>query len=428
MRTPRLPLLLLLALTPLLGGCGGAAGGEGGDGVTNAHATYTLDRHLDVYSSLPLGGPPTSAGSAARQIADGERLALADAHGRAGRFRVGLVSLDDSGPEGRWQPDIVATNARAAARDKHTVAYVGDYDSGATAVSLPITNQAGILQISPRSPYVGLTSSYDAGQGDPERFYLTGKRNFVRLLPGDPVQGAAQVALMRRLGVRSVYVLGDGEPFNSPLASIVAEDAKAAGIEVLGEQTVEVAEATPETSFVGVVEAVIESGAGAVFLSAQASEGAALLWRQLHAADRRLSLLGSSELAEPPFTETVGAAAGRTYLTSPVLPASLYPPAARRVLAQFHRRYAAAPTANVLYGYAAMRMVLDAIESAGPAPEERKAVIAAAFATHRHDSAIGRFSVLGDGETTIARYGVYRIRHGRPAFWRALRLHGPHVP
>ena len=74
-------------------------------------------------------------------------------------------------------------------------------------MSLPLTNAAGILQVSPASPYIGLTSSFDASQDEPERFYLTGKRTFGRIAPGDTVQAAAQVALLRRLGVQQA-VLG----------------------------------------------------------------------------------------------------------------------------------------------------------------------------------------------------------------------------
>ena len=75
---------------------------------------------------------------------------------------------------GVWDPGLTAADAKAAAQDKTTIAYLGDYDSGASAISLPLVNAAGILQISPASPYVGLTSARDAGQDEPDRFYPTG--------------------------------------------------------------------------------------------------------------------------------------------------------------------------------------------------------------------------------------------------------------
>ncbi|HEY1689234.1 MAG TPA: branched-chain amino acid ABC transporter substrate-binding protein [Solirubrobacteraceae bacterium] len=402
-----------MAIAPLLAGCGG---------TSESQAQTTIGSHLTIYSSLPLTGP---AGEEGQQVLDGERLALADAHGDVGRFSVSLESLDDANPEGgeeEWSRGETAANASAAAKNETTIAYIGDFDSYATAISLQTTNQAGILQVSPRSPYVGLTSSFDAGQGDPERLYPTGKRNFVRLLPGDIVEGAAEVQLMRSLGLHTVYILSDGEPFEMPLASIVADDATAAGMEVVGEAVVEVAHANAESSFEAQVEAVGESGAEAIFYSGQAGEGVESLWRQLHAAYPAMPLLGSDELAEPLFAAGIGPAGGMTYVTTPVLPPQRYPAPAKRVLDEFRSRYHFAPSSYVLCGYEAMSVVLAAIERAGIEGNDREAVVKAMFETRRRESVLGRYSVLSDGETTLASYGVDRIERGQLRFWRELRV------
>ena len=49
-------------------------------------------------------------------------------------------------------------NAHAAADDNSTIGYVGEFNSGASAISIPVLNRAGIPQISPTSTAVGLTS------------------------------------------------------------------------------------------------------------------------------------------------------------------------------------------------------------------------------------------------------------------------------
>ena len=417
MRARWLLLLAGILSAPLLAGCGS---------VAPSSAKTAIGSHLTVYSSMPLQG---ASANVAQQVVAGEKLALADVHGRVGRFTIGFSSLDDSGKSGTWDPGVSTLDAKTAAKDERTIAYIGDYDSGATAVSLPLTNQAGILQISPRSPYVGLTSSFDAGQGDPERFYPSGRHSFVRLLPGDPVQGAAQISLMHVLRVHRVYVLSDGEPFTEPLATIVAEEAKPAGIEVLGEDTVEVAEAGSEPSFEGEVEKIVEKGPEAVFFSGADNPGTIALWQELHEADPRLLLLGSSDMAESAFASEIGpAAASVTYLTSPVLPPSSYPSKAKQVLRQYRERFHARPSSYVLYGYEAMGVVLAAIKAAGHNGDDREAVIEAVFKMHDRRSVIGAYSVLASGETTLTRYGVDRVRHGRTAFWRELSVSGPHVP
>ena len=50
-------------------------------------------------------------------------------------------------------------DADAAVSDPDVLAYVGDFDSGRSAVSAPIVGQAGLLQISPSNTAVGLTKT-----------------------------------------------------------------------------------------------------------------------------------------------------------------------------------------------------------------------------------------------------------------------------
>ena len=69
-------------------------------------------------------------------------------------------SLDDStAAAGKWDPGQTAANARKVASDSKTVYYIGEFNSGASEVSIPILNEAGIPQVSPANTYVGLTTS-----------------------------------------------------------------------------------------------------------------------------------------------------------------------------------------------------------------------------------------------------------------------------
>jgi branched-chain amino acid transport system substrate-binding protein len=403
-----------LCLAALAAGATGAAG-CGGTGATGA--SETASNQLVVYSSLPLQGPSAAI---SQQIVNGEKLALAQAGGRVGAFRVSYVSLDDSNPaNGKWSPDVTATDAKMAAQDTSTIAYLGDYNSAATALSLPLINAAGILQVSPSSPYVGLTSSLDAGQDEPGRFYPTGRRTFARLQPGDPGQAAAQVGLMHALGVRKVYVLDDQDPFEVPLAQLVAGDAQRSGIALAAHDTLSI---TPGATYTGEVEKIVESGAQAVFFAGGPAPGTEVLWKQLHRANPRLLLLGPSTMVNEAFTSAIGTAGDNTYLTTPVLDPSLYPGSARRVLSEYQRSFGAGAEAYALYGYEAMSAVLGAIRSAGSRGNDRQAVIDRFFATAHPDSVLGPYSIEADGETTLAQYGVDRVLGGRPIFYRAISI------
>jgi branched-chain amino acid transport system substrate-binding protein len=47
-------------------------------------------------------------------------------------------------------------------------------------------------------------------------------------------------------------------------------------------------------------------------------------------------------------------------------------------------------------------------------------VVAALFATRDRRSVLGTYSIGANGESTIRRYGVYRVIAGRLSFWKAI--------
>lgn len=125
--------------------------------------------HLTIYSSSPQRGPLRAIGA---DVLDAERLALAQDSGRVGRYRVRMIALDASTPGvGRSDPAQISLNARRAAKDPRTVAYLGELATGTSAISIPLTNEAGILQVSPLDTAMALTTASLAVAGSPERFY-----------------------------------------------------------------------------------------------------------------------------------------------------------------------------------------------------------------------------------------------------------------
>jgi ABC-type branched-subunit amino acid transport system substrate-binding protein len=91
-------------------------------------------------------------------------------------------------------------------------------------------------------------------------------------------------------------------------------------------------------------------------------------------------------------------------LLSPLLPPRTYGPRARRVLK------ATAPNdVEVLYGYEAMRVVLDAIAAAGPGARDRAAVARQALTPRARQSVIGPYRVLPGGDRAPIRFGSYEL-------------------
>jgi branched-chain amino acid transport system substrate-binding protein len=193
-------------------------------------------------------------------IQDGEELALDQAHRNLRDLNVNVVQLDD-GDAGGWNPTAAENVASNATKDRDTIAYIGDYDSGATATTLPITNRADILQVSPASSYVGLTDPNPVDQiGEPGRYYPSGVRTFARLVPSDVKEAVATTSFMRSLGVPRLYVLADDSapydgPFDSAIAPIVASDATKAGITLAGSAQIDTASTIQPAGYAGVAAA-----------------------------------------------------------------------------------------------------------------------------------------------------------------------------
>src|SRR6185295_8569973 len=163
--------------------CGG--GGSGGEKAPSGGPA----KAVTIYSSYPLQG----AGRAQSEAAvNGAKLAIAQAHGKAGSIKVTYKPLDDSTAQAaNWTPEATSANARKAAQDKSTAVYLGEFNSGATAVSLPILNEAGVPQISPANTGVGLTTDDPGAQpGEPDKYYPSGTRTYARIVPRDTIQGA----------------------------------------------------------------------------------------------------------------------------------------------------------------------------------------------------------------------------------------------
>lgn len=379
-------------------------------------------RRLSVYLSLPFEGPSAPDGQAAL---GGVELALDAAHHRVGRYRITLQVLDDATPAARgWDPGQTLANARRAAADPRAIGYIGELNSGASAISVPQLNRAGIAQISPASTAVGLTSALPgASPGEPEKYYPAQRRTFVRVVPDDRVQATVQVRLQLQEGCERVVVLDDGEVDGRDGAASFAAAARAAGLTVAAVQ-----EFDPRaTDYRAFAATVAPTGAQCVLVSALPQSHTALLVAQVAAADPHVLFFAWSGLAVGGFTDPAqgGIPASldpRVLVTVPAPVAADATPAGRQVIADAARRFGAAGPLT-LDGYEAMRLMLGAIARAtdgGRRAARRGAVLTALFAGRRHHGVLGAYRVRADGDTTLDRYAVERVSDGRLVLWKAM--------
>jgi branched-chain amino acid transport system substrate-binding protein len=387
-------------------------GGGGGGGESSGNVT--------VYSSLPLQGasrPQTTA------MVNGIKLALKQANNKAGDFTIKYQSLDDSTAQaGTWTPEATSANARRAAQDQNAVAYIGEFNSGASAISLPILNEGGLAQVSPANTAVGLTTDEaGADKGEPDKYYPAGNRHYVRIVPKDTIQGAALATLMKEEGCGNAYILNDKEVYGAGLARNIESAAEQQQLEILGNDGID----PKAPNFRSLAAKLKSEGAECFVFSGITANGAVQLYKDVAAALPDAKLFGPDGVAESGFADPKEggipeSVASRTLVTVATLSPDEYPPEGQKFFEDFEAAYGEDnPDPYAIYGYEAMRLVMDALERAGS--NDKQAVIDALFDTKGRQSVLGTYDIDENGDTTLTDYGVYKIEGGELGFDRTIK-------
>ena len=323
-------------------------------------------------------------------------------------------------------------NARKVAQDDARVAYIGEFNSGASAISIPLLNEAGIAQVSPANTAVGLTTDEPgadagrAGQVLPDRQAQLRARS----CPKDTIQGAALATLMKEDGcTKRRHPERQGGLRRGPRRATSRARRRSSGIEVArqrghrpeGRRTTarwrrRSSRRAPTASFLGGITA----------------NGAVQLFKDVAAALPDAKLYGPDGVAEAGFADPKegGIPARRRRATIQVTVATLspdeYPPEGKKFFEDFEAEYGEDnPDPYAIYGYEAMNAGArrDASE---PATEcnDRQAVIEALFSTKDRESVLGTYSIDENGDTTLTDYGVYKIEDGELVFDETIKAAG----
>jgi branched-chain amino acid transport system substrate-binding protein len=375
---------------------------------------------LTIYASAPLQGPARGEGKA---VENGARLALDDAGGQVAGYQIRYRPLDDSlRSTGAADEGKAAHNALGATKNRTTVGYIGEYNSGISKVTIPILNKGGIAQVSPSNTYVGLTEGGPGSTpGEPAKYYVTGRRTYARVVPNDSVQGPALAAAARDAGCKAIQIWDSHTVYSRGLAKTAAATAKRLGIRVAHRRSIDprqpnyrpMARRIRADCFVFTGE--IESNG----VQAVRDAAGARSVRKLFAGDGMClnDVAASRRGGLPPRI------AARFHCTISLLAPDAYPPASADIFSRYAQRFGGktARNPNLLYGYESMSLLLDSIaRAAAQGPVTRRSVVTELFATKDRASPLGTYSIDRHGDTTITDYGLYKVKAGRLRFDRVV--------
>jgi branched-chain amino acid transport system substrate-binding protein len=344
------------------------------------------------------------------------RFVLAEHGFRAGAYRVGYLSCDDSTAQAGGT-DVAKCRANAAAyvADQAVLGIIGAYDSSCTGVELPTTSAAKggpLAMISPSNTYVGLTR---AGPGTPRgelgSFYPKGERNFVRIIGADNAQGAADAMLAKQLDARRVFALDDGESYGIGVAACFKRAARRLGLVVAGTAAWQ----PSNDRFDALAREIQHSGATAVFLggllyspSGTPTGGSLIRALRRVLGPRTLIIASDGFLPIADVRAAADSAANGLYVSVNGEPNADLGAAGQRFLKSFaatqpHRlvvSYAAT------YGAQAAEVLLGAIAASNGT---RASVTERLRAARIHDGILGSFSFDRTGDIVPAPVTIFRI-------------------
>ena len=353
-------------------------------------------------------------------MVDAIRFVLQDHGFRAGEHTVGYRSCDDSTAQsGNFEFRRCAANANAFAAADRLVAVIGPFYSFCAQLMIPILNRAAggpLALVGPTTTWPNLTRGGEFAmpppygyRGEPDVYYPTGKRNFVRLSASGDLAGVALARLAKSLELRSVYLIND-----DPAGAVLFTDgferaAPELGIDVAGVRSV-----GTEPRSDAVAAAVERSGADGVVLgTALAYGGGDLIEALRKRLGDRVTLLAGDGFAEPDTLRALGRPADGLYVVNPGLSPSApdLTPAAQRFVREFGVK---AGELGVLEAAQATETVLAAIARSDGT---RASVLDELQNTREQDGILGDFSFDRHGDMTPALFTILRVTgtRSRPA-------------
>ena len=408
-----------LAVSLIVGACqNNPSASTGTSSPASSVEPATSGNSVKIVSSLPMTG---SALGQTQTIVNAIKQALDENKSTAcnGKVKIDYEVMDDAtAAAGKWDPAQETENANKAVADKSVVAYIGTFNSGAAKLAIPILNRADVVMVSPVNTYPGLTKPGLGEANEPDIYYPNGKRNYVRVVPADDLQGAAGANWAKSLGVKKVYILDDQELYGKGLADIFETTAKKVGLEVLGHEGID-----PKASdYKALMTKIKALGPDLIYFGGiTQNNGGQLIKdaRNVGMTPDKVKFMGPDGTFEQALIDAAGKDAEGYYATFGGLPGKELTGAGKTWYEAYKAKYNAEPEAYAAYGYEAAKVVIDAIDKV--CKNDRAAIRDAVMDTKDFKGVLGTWSFDANGDTSLATMSGNVVKNGKFEFASVLK-------
>jgi branched-chain amino acid transport system substrate-binding protein len=290
------------------------------------------------------------------------------------------------------------------------IGVIGTYNSGCAAVEIPILNRAsggGIPMVSPGNTLVCLTeAAATCKPEEPDVYYPTGRRNYVRVVPNDAVQGAGLATFANESGISKPYLLSAAhDPTSEGQALAFEGAARSLGMQIAG-----TAQWDPEgKNYADVMRAVKASGADAVLLAGLLEQNGAELIKDKVAVlgpnAGPVKLLAPDGFAQQATIDRAGQASAGMFVSLPGKAPGALTGEGDVFVKELKAQIGDEPI-EVFAPYAgeAAEVLINAVRVG----DDRAGAIETLFRTHVNDGITGTFSITPSGDPSPAPISVQR--------------------
>jgi branched-chain amino acid transport system substrate-binding protein len=406
--------VLAVALAASLSACTSSS-----SSTSSAASSGASGGTIKIGVDLPVSGADASIGMPTQ---NGAVLAVEEANRNGfagGKFKLDTSLLDDA-VQGKHDPAAGAQNVKTFISDSTVLAMVGPFNSNVAKSEIPLTNDAGLAQISPSNTNDGLTIGDDAKK---LRTAHPDVNTYFRVCTRDAKQGAAlaQVAA-DRLKLKKVFVIDDNETYGKGLADVFDASFRQLGGTVLGHEHI----TANQVDFKALLTKIKAQGPDAVFFGGNTSTGGGLIRRQMSDVGLgKTPFLGGDGISDDEFEKQAGDSANGSYMTV-ASPDATKLPSAKAFVDAYKARFKTDVGPYSANAYAAAKIEIAAFEKAiadaGGKMPTRGDVLKYIAATKEFDSPIGKIGFDANGDTTSPVLSLLNVQGGKKVVIDVIQL------
>ncbi len=417
-------LLAIAAGTSVAATASATSGTTAGTTAATAAAGSGTKTKVIISTDLPLQG---ASADASRDTNRAVHMVVDAYNATSTKFEVEVKEYDDStAAKGGWDDAVCAKNASDHVANAGEIAVMGTYNSGCAKIEVPVLNEdpnGPMLMVSHANTNPGLTKAWDPGE--PDKYYPTKVRNYARIISTDDYQGAAGAQFAAQdLGVKRCVVLNDAQTYGVGVAQAFSDAAKAAGIEVVAEESWD----SKQPNYTALFEGFKSLNPDCVYLGGINDNNGEQVIRDKVATlgdNSTVKLIGPDGFTGYPSVQKMAEAQGM-YITFAGLPPSELVKAGgagAKFVEDFKAKFNADPaSAYAIYGAAATQYILASLDASdGTRKGIRDAAFSGKISIPADKSVIGKeFSVdATTGDVTVRDMSIQVVKDNAETFLKA---------